>query len=332
VNVTIKHVAERAGVSTATVSRVVNKDTRISAATREKVEQAVRDLGYRVNTVARSLKSKRTRSIGLLAPEFANDFFMRVAEGVEDRLAEDGYSMFLVNSRESLEREQLSLGLLIEKQVDGIIIIPTSNEAEYIEAIRRGGTPVVLVDRLVSNFHGDAILVDNEDATYNATRRLVESGRCSFGFIGGRPHVTTAVERHAGFVRAVEESGCRVAPNHIPFGDFDEESGYTLMEAIMNTANPPDTIVLGNYFSHLGALRYVGTHRDAVPKSLFFVSFDDTVLSGIIGIPSIQIAQPVDELGRRAAERLLLRINGNSSFPYQVERLRTRITEYGIAG
>lgn len=331
-NVTIKHVAERAGVSTATVSRVVNHDARISPPTREKVEKAVRDLGYRVNTVARSLKSKRTRSIGLLAPEFANEFFMRVAEGVEDRLAEDGYSMILVTSRESLEREETSLNLLIEKQVDGIIIIPTADKAGYIERVRAEGTPVVLVDRLVSDFGGDAVLVDNEEATYNATLRLVRSGRRSFGFIGGQPHVTTASERHAGFLRAVRESGCTILPEHIRFGDFHEESGYTLMEAIMNTSNPPDTIVFGNYFSHIGALRYVGTHRRSVPESLFFVSFDKTPLSGIIGIPSIQIAQPVDELGRRAAERLLLRINGNATVPYGVERLRTTIVEDAFAG
>lgn len=330
-NVTIKHVAERAGVSTATVSRVINNDTRISLSTRGRVEKAIAELGYRVNTVARSLKSKRTLSIGLLAPEFANDFFMRVAEGVEDRLAEAGYSMILVTSRESLERERSSLDLLIEKQVDGVIIIPTSDRADYIEHVRRDGTPVVLVDRLVANYHGDAILVDNEDATYAATRRLVEAGRKNFGFIGGQSEVTTAAERYAGFLRALEEFSCPVDSDHVCFGDFDEDSGYRLMEEIMATRNPPDTIVLANYFSHIGALRYISTHREKMPATLILAAFDDTKLSSMVGIPSINIAQPVDQLGRRAAERLLERIAGDLTPPGEIERLRTTIVEYNFA-
>lgn len=331
-NVTIKHVAARAGVSTATVSRVINNDSRITVATRSKVERAVGELGYKVNTVARSLKSKRTLSVGLLAPEFANDFFMRVAEGVEDRLGEEGYSMIVVNSRESLEREQASLELLIDKRVDGVIIIPTCDRGEHIISVQRSGTPVVLVDRLVSDYEGDAVLVDNEAATFNAVRRLIESGRKRFGFIGGPEHVTTAAERRAGFEHAVDEFACVVDPAHVRFGDFHEESGFRLMSEIMTTANPPDTVVLANYFSHIGALRYISTHRSLVPKSLFLAAFDDTELSSMVGIPSINIAQPIDELGRRAAERLLSRIAGDHKTPPTIERLSTSTVEYNVAG
>jgi LacI family transcriptional regulator len=331
VNVTIKHVAARAGVSTATVSRVINNDDRISRATRDRVQRAIGELGYTVNTIARSLKSKRTRSIGLLAPQIANVFFMRVAEGVEDRLAEDGYSMIVVNARESVEREQSALQLLVEKQVDGIIAIPFGQRGDHIVEMHRSGLPFVLVDRLVPGYEGDAVLVDNHDATYSAIRRLIQLGRRRFGFIGGRSHITTARERHEGFEDALAEYGIPVEARHVRFGDFDEESGYRLMEAIVSTADPPDTVMLANYFSHIGALRFVGTHRDDVPRSLYLAAFDDTTLSSVIGIPSITIEQPIDLLGRRAAEIILGRLAGETDTPATIERLTTTLVEHNVA-
>ncbi len=326
---TIKDVAERAQVSTATVSRVVNRDSRITKATRDRVQLAIVELGYRVNSVARSLKSKRTFSVGILAPDIVNEFFMKVAEGVENRLGEDGYSMILANARESVARERNSLAVLLEKQVDGVIIIPTSDDGAHINATWESGTPVVLVDRLVNDYRGDAVLVDNEDATYNAVCRLITRGRRSFGFIGGQASVTTADERYRGFCRALDEFSIAINRDHVKFGDLHEESGYRLLGNIMSTPSPPDTVILANLFVHEGALRYISTHRDSMPRALCLAAFDDTKFSGMVGIPSITIAQPIDELGKRAAEILLRRIDGGNAAPV-VERLKTRLTEYNI--
>ncbi|HKK49232.1 MAG TPA: LacI family DNA-binding transcriptional regulator, partial [Alkalispirochaeta sp.] len=227
-NPTIKDVAREAGVSTATVSRVVNQDPRISPATRSRVEAVITRLNYKVNSVARSLKSKRTRTVGLVAPEIANVFFMQVAEGVETRLTEDGYSMIVLNSRESHRGEDHAIDLLLEKQVDGVIVIPSGQHGAHFHRLRSAHLPVVFVDRIVEGFTGDAVLVDNEEATLRAVEYLWNRGRHSFGFIGGDDRITTAAERYRGFCRALTACGGTIDNRNLKFGDFHTMSGYEL--------------------------------------------------------------------------------------------------------
>jgi LacI family transcriptional regulator len=325
VNPTIKDVAREARVSTATVSRVVNKDTRITPATRARVEAVIERLNYKVNTVARSLKSKRTLTVALLAPEIANVFFMRVAQGVEDRLAEDGYSMIVINSRESTEGESRAVDLLLEKQVDGVIVIPVGGPGAHFERLRAAGLPAVLVDRLVDGYETDAVLVDNEEATFRAVQSLCRDGRRRFAFIGGEHHITTAVERYRGFVRALQECECLPPDEYLRFGDFHTASGYRLFGELMALPEPPETIMIANYFMQIGALQYAAANRERLPRGLFLASFDNPELAAVAGIPGLSIAQPIDRIGRRAAEVLLGRIRGTDHSEFRTERLPTEI-------
>lgn len=324
---TIKDVARVAGVSTATVSRVVNQDPRITPATRARVLDAVDKLQYQVNSIARSLKSKRTLTIGLIAPEIANVFFMRVAEGVEDRLREEGYSMLVVNSRESIEREEAVVQLLIEKHVDGVIAIPAASEGAHFQRLRSAAIPVVLVDRLVDGFESDAILVDNEDAVYRTTSLLWQRGHRNFAFIGGQHRLTTAQERLTGFRRAVAECAIPVQEDFICFGDFHVASGYHLMRGLMERAQPPETVIIANYFMHIGAVRYLSTARERVTPNLFLASFDAGDYAAVSGVPGVSIVQPIDAIGRRAAEVLLERIGGRNDRAWITERLPTTLVE-----
>ncbi len=293
------------------------------------MQKAIVDLNYKVNTVARSLKSKRTLTVGVVAPEIANVFFMRVAEGVEDRLGDDGYAMIVVSSRENSDREARAVELLLEKQVDGVIVIPASNKGDHLQALHRAGVPTVLVDRLVEGFDADAVLVDNEEATYRAVRRLHADGRDNFAFIGGQHTITTAAERYRGFVRAHQDIGRPVEERNVRFGDFHTESGFRLFGELVAQDDPPTTIMVANYFMQIGALRYVSLHRDRVPANLFLASFDTSEFSAVAGVPGLSIAQPIDRIGRRAAEVLLGRIGGGRHGPPRVERLPTRIVLTG---
>lgn len=329
---TIKDVAQRAGVSTATVSRVVNHDPRISSATRERVQKVIGELNYKVNTVARSLKNKATRTIGLITPEIANIFFMRIAEGVEDQLGLAGYSMIVVNSRESVEGEQRTLELLIEKQVDGAIVIPASSGGRHLRRLQEAGVPVVLVDRMVEGLEADAVLVDNFEATQRTIADLIRAGHTDFGFIGGDPDLTTARERYKGFTDALERAGLSLNPEHVRHGDFHESSGYRLFGELMNLRPPPSTIMIANYFMQIGALRYAAAHRDTLPRDLFLVSFDNPELAAVTGIPGVSIEQPIATIGRRAAEVLLERIDEPSPRPCRVERLQTQLVPTGGSG
>lgn len=329
VNPTIKDVAREAGVSTATVSRVVNQDPRISPATRSRVETVITRLNYKVNGVARSLKSKRTLTVGLVAPEIANVFFMRVAEGVEKRLAEDGYSMIVLNSRESRRGEEHAVDLLLEKQVDGVIVIPSGQEGTHFHRLREVNLPVVFVDRVVAGFTGDAVLVNNEEATLRAVEYLWQRGRRRFGFIGGDHRITTAAERYQGFRRALTECGGAIEERNLRFGDFHTRSGYELFGELVQQPDPPNTIMIANYFMQIGALRYAATHRADLPHDLYLASFDDSEFAAVAGIPSLSIAQPIDHIGTRAAEILLGRISGSDTTEYRTERLLTSLVFNG---
>lgn len=328
-NPTIKDVAREAGVSTATVSRVVNQDPRISPTTRARVEAVIEQLHYKVNSVARSLKNKRTLTVGLVAPEIANVFFMRVAEGVENRLTEEGYSMIVLNSRESRHGEEQAVDLLLEKQVDGVIIIPSGQEGAHFHRLRAAQLPVVFVDRVVEGFEGDAVLVDNEEATLRAVEYLWSHGRRRFGFIGGDERITTAAERYRGFRRALIQCGCPLEARNLRFGDFHTDSGYELFGELIRQEDAPNTVIIANYFMQIGALRFAATHRAELPEDLYLASFDDSEFAAVAGIPGLSIAQPIDRIGRRAAQILLDRISGTDTTEFRIERLPTTLVFNG---
>lgn len=323
---TIKDVARRAKVSTATVSRVINNDGRIAPETRRRVLEAVEALSYRVNPIARSLKSNKTLSVGFLAPEIANEFFMRVAQGVELTLRENGYNMIVCGASESVEMEEERIAFLLEKHVDGLIMIPSTSRGAHLQRLLGNETiPAVLVDRLVEGYTSDAVLVDNATGTYRAIHHLLKRGHTSFGFIGGDLQLTPARERYDGFLSALADFGVVVPERNLRFGDFHVESGYQLLGELLEQPSPPESIFISNYFMHIGAVRYVVEHRDKLTPNLFIASFDDMELSSVTGIPSLTIAQPVSEIGHEAAQLLLDRINTTATGEPRVKRLSTQL-------
>ncbi len=315
--VTVREVALRAGVSTATVSRVLNGDPKVRPDTAARVLQAVEELGYRMNQVARSLKTNRTHSIGIVAPEFKNDFFMSIVTGIEESLKKEGFTVILCSSRESREEEEDRLRLLREKNVDGVIIIPGSSRGEHFHIMEE--TPVVLVDRLVEGFESDAVLSDNLRGSYDAVKYSLRRGAVRIGFIGGDQSLTSARERYEGYVRALDEAHIPREERLILFGDYHEKSGYELMKSLMELPEPPDHIFISNYFMHLGAARYL---LESDHKGLHILSFDDLPLAAFFPYTSIIVAQPMEELGRAAAELLIKRIHGSKA-PRRVLRLPT---------
>lgn len=323
--VTVKDVAKLAGVSTATVSRVINNDPRISENTRERVLKCIEKLDYKINNIARSLKTNKTYTIGFICPELTNDFFMSIAKGVEDELRKHGYSMILCNSNESVEEEGSRVKLLSEKCVDGIIIIPVSNEGKHYQPLKDSGIPVVLADRLVDDFAADAVLVDNINGSYAAIEHLINQGHRRIGFIGGDMRITSARERYDGYCRAHQDYCIPLEENIIKFGDFHVQSGYDLMKDLMEIENPPEYVFVSNYFMHSGATRYIVENGNSLNRKVWIAGFDHLELSSILGISSISVRQPMTDIGSRAASLLLSRIHGEElAFP-QVARLKTTL-------
>ncbi len=330
--VTLKDVARAAGVSAATVSRVLQDHPRISLKTKEEVRACITSLGYTVNNVARSLKTSRSRTVGFVCPELTNSFFMQVAKGVEDELKQEGYSLIVCNSDETAVEEASRVRLLMAQCVDGIILIPATAESEHLELLKESGIPVVLVDRTLEGFKTDAVLVDNADGSRKATEELLFRGLTRIAYLGGDPHLLTAQERESGFLQAMNRANKEVPSHWICRGDFHVRSGYELMKDIMTGNEIPEAVFAGNYFMYLGAARWlldekIRRHRaDITPlPTIVLANFDNLEPLSIFGGSDLVVEQPMQELGKTAAKKLLERIDGNrEGFPQQI-RLMTRL-------
>lgn len=283
-----------------------------------------------MNNVARSLKISRTFTVGFITPEIANDFFMTVAQGVEDRLKEEGYSVIICNSNELLSEERARIDLLLEKCVDGIIIIPSGKSGGHLRALQAMNVPLVLVDRLAEDCSTDAVVVDNKEGSYAAVEHLVRAGYRSFGFIGGDLKLSPARERYEGFFAALNKHRLDCPPRYQKTGNFHEDSGYALMKEILSQKDMPEIVFIANYYMHLGAVKCLIRNGSAQTKPLKIASFDDMALSSVTGYAVLTISQPILEIGRQAAAIMLARIRGEElPFP-SVTRLKTTLISHDV--
>ncbi|MFN8466077.1 MAG: LacI family DNA-binding transcriptional regulator [Caldilineaceae bacterium] len=306
--VTIRDVAARAGVSSTTVSHVINATRPVSAELRARVESAMAELGFQPNALARSLRRKRTHTLGMIVPDSANPFFAEVGRGIEDTSFASGYSVILCNSDGDPARELLYLDLLVQKQVDGVLLVPTGDHAELAARLRTRNIPVVVIDRDVSEAPIDRAHIDNVAGGYLATRHLLDLGHRRIGYIGGPPHLSPVPDRSAGYCRALQEAGLPIDDRLIIAGNFRDFSGYSGAQALFALPDPPTAIFAGNDLMAIGVLAAARDAGIAVPDDLSIVGFDDIHLAGYINPPLTTVAQPKYELGVIAAELLLARL------------------------
>jgi len=330
--VTLKDVAKKAGVSAATVSRVLQDHPRISTKTKEHVLKCVAELGYVINNVARSLKTNKSHIIGFICPELMNNFFMNVGKGLDKELKKNGYSLIICNSDESIEGEKSHLRLLMQQCVDGIIIIPSTSEGAHLQAILHDSIPTICIDRTFEDFTCDSVLVDNMNGSYQATEELIHKGFTRIAYIGGNKTLTTAKEREAGYRNALKDYNIHIDEKYIMEGDFHAESGHALMQKLMLMKKPPDTVFVANYFMYLGAMRYLlqdaaQRHKTGLPplSAITMANFDNMEYLSVFGGSTVIVEQPMEQIGREAAKLLLKRLDGNTKgFPEQ-HRLKTKL-------
>jgi LacI family transcriptional regulator len=286
---------------------------RVSPRTRARVLAAAELLDYRPNHVARSLKTRSTRTIAILAPELANDFFMELAESAEKELGKAGYMLLISSSSNSAGEEARRLRVLSQRLVDGIIVVPASREGSHIQAIADAGTPVVLVDRLVANASLDAVLADNEGGAREATKALLADGFTRISFVGGDPALTTARERLSGFRAAMAEAG--LGKPDARLGGMGIADGYRLMDQLMSEPNPPQALFAVNLLVHLGMERRLLEEGRTALERFPMASFDETPYSPFMTACRYAVAQPAAEMGIAAARLILERIgqSGNQT-------------------
>jgi LacI family transcriptional regulator len=316
----LREVAERAGVSIATVSRVVNSPDKVVPQTRAAVEKALRDLDYRPSRVARRLRVNAGRSylVGLVVPDIQNPFFAELARGVEDAASASEYAVLLCNSDESLEKERFYLGVMRAESVDGVILPPFDDSDPAVLELANGGTPVVCVDRSLSDLKTDLVEVDNYRGAFDAVTHLLDKGHTRIGLIGGRARVSTMRERRRGYVEALRARGVPLDKQLTRAGDHKLESGRTLAGALLDLKEPPTALFVVNNLMTVGALTAIHQRGLHVPRDLALVGFDDLPWAEAFDPPLTVVRQPAYQLGRQAMELLLRRLDEPARPPVTV--------------
>jgi LacI family transcriptional regulator len=307
---TIRDVARKAGVSAITVSRVINKSGYVSEKTRTRVEAAIVELKYVPNRLAQSLRQKQTDTLALLVADITNPFWTTVARGVEDVASAEGLNVILCNTDESEAKQDNYLNLVIQKQVDGIVLAPVNEHSETIHWIQEQNVPVVVVDRKVTWNFTDVVRCDSIGGAYQLVKHLLSLGHRQIGLLNGPNDVSTAVDRAAGYQKALIEAGVILDNRLINYGGYTVQSGYEMAQQMLTSDLHPTAFFAANNFIAIGALRALQHAGVRVPEDISVVGFDD-LPSEIVVEPFLTVSsQPAYEMGRRATGLLLDRIAG----------------------
>ncbi len=325
---TVLDVAKRAGVAPITVSRVINNSGYISQGTRKRVEAAVKELGYVPNTLARGLRSKRTRTLALVVTDIANPYFTLMARGVEDAAGAADYSVVYCNTDESEAKEEKYANLLAQRQVDGVLLVPSCGNVKTIKFLLSNDITVVALDRRVSGVKIDSVRSDSEGGAKRLTSLLIELGHQRIAMITGPKDVSTSADRVVGYQQALTEAG--LAQNELVYyGAFNQESGYELTGQAMMRSPRPTAIFGANNFITIGIMKALQNLELRVPGDVSVVGFDDLPESMLLSPFLTVAAQPAYEMGRVATELLLKRISGELSGRCQTLVLQTQVIERG---
>ena len=306
---TIQDVAKHAGVGAITVSRVINNSGYISPETRERVERSIAELGYVPNTLARSLRSRRTNTVALIITDITNPFFTTLARGVEDAANRAGYTVIFCNTDESADKEEKYLNVLLQKQVDGLLLVPTQRSVNTIRQIMKHGTPVVLLDRRIPDVDVDTVRCDTLDGTYQLTKYLISLGHRQISMMSGAVGVSTADDRVAGYRKALKEHGIAISDGYIIRGEFTPDSGYFMTKQAINLPLRPTALIAANNFITIGAMKALQEVGMEVPEDMALAGFDD-LPPAIVTFPFFTVVtQPSYEMGTQAMQLLLKRLN-----------------------
>lgn len=301
---TIKDVAKQANVSTTTVSHVINNTRYVAKSTREAVEKAMEDLGYQPNFLARSLRSGETNTIGLIVPDGANPFFADISRRIEDLGYDNGYSVIQCNSDQDLNKQRSYIKTLIAKQIDGVIFISSGDSDDDLKLLTASNIPVVVVDRSVPLNLADMILVNNEQAGYEATRHLLDLGHQRIACISGPMVLGTSRLRFEGYKRALDEADIILNPDYILESAYTLKGGQQAMEKLLNVNPSPTAIFALNDLIAFGVIykaRHLGFN---IPEDFSIIGFDDIELAAAFTPSLTTIAQPLHEIAKLAVDRL----------------------------
>jgi LacI family transcriptional regulator len=323
---TIVEVASRAGVSAITVSRVVNDSGPVSPQVRARVERAIAETGYVPNAVARSLRSKRTDTIALVVTDMTNPFFTTIAHGVEAAVGDSGMMLIICGTDERDAKEERYVRMLLQRRVDGILLVPAGTGAAAIGLCRDQGRPLVVVDRRLPGGGADTVRADSKAGARELGRLIVSLGHRATAVLTGPRGVPTAEDRAAGFRDAVAAAGGLPTPR-VHRGSFSIEGGAQMARLALAATPRPTALFAANNFIAIGVLHALAELGVRVPEDVAVVGFDD-LPPAMVTFPFLTVAsQPAYEMGQRSVAVLLARLSGGRGTgpPYEEVVLPTQL-------
>ncbi|MFY1027872.1 transcriptional repressor PurR [Actinobacillus seminis] len=311
---TIKDVAKMAGVSTTTVSHVINKTRFVATETENVVLQAIKVLNYSPSAVARSLKVNTTKSIGMIVTTSETPYFAEIIHAVEEHCYRQGYSLFLCNTQNNPEKIRNHLDMLAKKRVDGILVMCAEYMQDSLDLLADfSSIPMVVMDWGPNNPYTDLIQDHSFDGGYLATKYLIENGHKDIGIIAGELFKTTAKNRYDGFVKAMQEANLTINPDWIMEGFFEPEDGYECMNKILAQEKLPTAVFCCNDVMALGAISAIGEKGLRVPEDISIIGYDNIHSSRFYSPPLTTVHQSKARLGMQALSLLFERISKKNS-------------------
>ena len=328
----IADVAKEAGVSVSTAARVLSGRGYAAEETRRLVLEAAKDLGYVPNQIARSLRTRQTKMVGLLIGDVENSFYSVIAKNVESVAKDAGYHVVLCNSDDDPEIEREYLKLLEAMRVDALVVTPTSKNRRYLARLLDKGLVIVQVDRRVDGLAADAILVDNESGAASAVSHLIEAGHSEIGILTGELAVPTARQRLAGYERALKEHGIPIREELVKTGSFHREHAIEDATDLIRARPAPTAIFAANNILAEASLIALGQHGLRVPRDVSIVAFDDVQWMSMVEPSMTAVRQPIADMARSAAELVLRRLReGREGLPSTIV-FRTQLVERNSVG
>ena len=328
---TMKDIAKLAKVSTSTVSHVINKSRFVSDEIAERVNKAAKELNYAPSALARSLKMKQTKTIGMLVTTSTNPFFGEVVKGVERRCYEKGYNLILCNTEGDSERMKSSIDTLLQKRVDGLMLMCSTLEGEHLDVFERyPELPVVVMDWGPMLFASDKIQDNSHQGGYMATQHLIDNGHTEIGCITGPLHRNQASSRYEGFKQAMSEANLKVHADWIVESNFECDGGFDAFQALKSRGRLPSALFVCNDMMAMGVIHAAAQDGLRVPQDLSLIGYDDIHLSKYMTPALTTIHQPKHRLGKAAVDTLLSRLESPEVYPQVVELEPTLIERSSV--
>ena len=305
---TIIDIKEKTGLSLATISKYLNGGN-VLPENKEKIEAAIKELHYEVNEIARGLVTNKTRTVGVVVFSIESLFNGILLHHIGETLRKQGYGLLICDSANDEKREEENVRFLLSKKVDGLIVVPVSNRPDFLRQALHKEIPMIMVDRSVEGLECDCIRIDNYKAARQAVEKLIESNHKQIAIIySGKEY--TGIERYKGFVDAMEAAGLTLAEEYCKVGVHSLEHGYESMKALLELPNRPTAVFMSNYEITLGAAIALKESVYRCPEDISMLGFDNLMLSGLVEPRISVVVQPMQEIGEKAAELLLKRMQG----------------------